>query len=181
MEKLQNYYKKKIINFMIKKFNYTSLMQVPKIIKIVLNIGLGESGFNKKKLNIAFNNLTVISGQKPIITKSRKSIASFKIRQNNPIGCMVTLRGNKMWNFLERLIFIAIPRIRDFRGLSLNSFDGFGNYNIGIKEHIIFPEIDFDQIDNINGLNITIVSNSKIDNQIYKMLLYFNFPFKKYR
>ncbi|WMC18774.1 MAG: 50S ribosomal protein L5 [Enterobacteriaceae bacterium PSpicST2] len=179
MKKLHNYYKNKILNLMIKKFNYKSLMQVPKIIKIVLNIGLGELAYNKKKLNNVFNNLTNISGQKPIITKSKKSIASFKIRKNNSIGCMVTLRNKRMWDFLERLIFIAIPRIRDFRGLSLNSFDGYGNYNIGIKEQIIFPEIDFDKIDYINGLNITIVTNSKFDNQVYSLLTYLNFPFKK--
>ncbi|XZR52699.1 MAG: 50S ribosomal protein L5 [Enterobacteriaceae bacterium] len=180
MNNLHNYYKSRVINLMMKKINFKSLMQVPKIVKIVLNIGLGELACNKKKINIAINNLISISGQKPIITKSKKSIASFKIRQNNSIGCMVTLRGRKMWHFLERLIFISIPRIRDFRGLSLNSFDGYGNYNIGIKEQIIFPEIDFDLIDNIKGLNITIVTNSKIDNHVYYLLSYLNFPFKKY-
>ncbi|WMC20168.1 MAG: 50S ribosomal protein L5 [Enterobacteriaceae bacterium PSpyr] len=179
MKNLHYYYKNKVVFALFKKFKYKSLMQVPKIIKIVLNVGLGNLAFNKKKLNIIINNLASISGQKPIITKSKKSIASFKIRQNNPIGCKVTLRNKKMWNFFKKLIFIAIPRIRDFRGLSLNSFDGYGNYNIGIKEQIIFPEIDFEQIDHIKGLNITIVTNSLFDNQVYNLLSYFNFPFKK--
>ncbi|XZR53117.1 MAG: 50S ribosomal protein L5 [Enterobacteriaceae bacterium] len=179
MKNLYNYYKSKIINFMFKKFKYKSLMQVPKILKIVLNVGLGELAYDKKKMIIAINNLTAISGQKPIIIKSKKSIANFKIRENNPIGCKVTLRKKKMWDFLERLIFISIPRIRDFRGLSLNSFDGYGNYNFGIKEQIIFPEIDFNQINYTKGLNIIIVTNSKIDNQVYSLLSFLNFPFKK--
>ncbi|BFI91121.1 50S ribosomal protein L5 [Enterobacterales bacterium endosymbiont of Anomoneura mori] len=179
MKNLYNFYKKKIIGLIFKKLKFKSCMQVPKILKICLNVGLGESGFNKKKIDIASNNLSVISGQKPIITKVKKSIANFKIRQNNSIGCKVTLRGKRMWEFLERLIFVAIPRIRDFRGLSLNSFDGNGNFNIGIKEQIIFPEIEFDKIDIIKGMNITIVTNSNSDNLTYLLLSYINFPFKK--
>lgn len=162
----------------MKEFNYRSIMQVPKIQKITLNMGVGKSIHNKKILNNAILNLTTITGQKPIITKAKKSIANFKIRKGYPIGCKVTLRKKKMWNFFEKLVLIAIPRIRDFRGLSLNSFDGFGNYNIGIKEQIIFPEINYDKIDNIRGLDISITTSAKSNKEGIALLKYFNFPFK---
>ncbi|CAL4323285.1 50S ribosomal protein L5 [Buchnera aphidicola] len=172
-------YKTKIIKALKSKFSYKSIMQVPKIVKIILNMGVGESIVNKKKLDFAVSDLTAISGQKPLITKAKKSIAAFKIRQGYPIGCKVTLRGFKKWDFLNKLISIAIPRIRDFRGLSKRSFDGYGNYNIGIKEQIIFPEIDYDKIDKIRGLDINIVTTANSDKEGYELLKSFNFPFIK--
>ncbi|WP_367670582.1 50S ribosomal protein L5 [Sodalis-like secondary symbiont of Drepanosiphum platanoidis] len=179
MEKFYNLYKKKIIFKLIKIFNYKSIMQVPKIKKITINVGVGESISDKKMLNKSLLDLSIISGQKPLITKAKKSISGFKIRQGYPIGCKVTLRRKRMWEFLERLIIISIPRIRDFRGLSKKSFDGKGNYNIGIKEQIIFPEIDYDKVEKIRGMNISITTNAKSDKEGYFLLKYFNFPFKK--
>ncbi|WP_066284140.1 MULTISPECIES: 50S ribosomal protein L5 [Arsenophonus] len=179
MSKLHDYYKKNVIQKLMIKFNYKSIMQVPKIKKITLNIGVGKATFDKKQLDNAIADLAAITGQKPIITKVRKSIAGFKIRQGYPIGCKVTLRGERMWEFFERLIFIAIPRIRDFRGLPIKSFDGYGNYNIGIREQIIFPEIDYDKVDSIRGLNITITTTAISDNEGFALLMAFNFPFCK--
>ncbi|QJC35335.1 50S ribosomal protein L5 [Enterobacteriaceae endosymbiont of Donacia proxima] len=178
MLKLYNFYKKKIIRKLMLEFKYTSIMQVPCIKKITLNMGVGKVILDKKHLDNAINDLTLISGQKPIITKSRKSIASFKIRKGYPIGCKVTLRKKKMWNFFDRLLLIVLPRIRDFRGLSKKSFDKNGNYNIGIKEQIIFPEINFDKIDHIRGLDITITTNKISNQESYALFKAFNFPFR---
>lgn len=179
MKKLFDYYNDVVILKMKKKFNYNSIMQVPKLKKITLNMGVSESVSNKKFLENALCDLSAISGQKPIITKARRSIASFKIRQGYPIGCKVTLRKKRMWDFFEKLIFIAIPRIRDFRGLSVKSFDNFGNYNMGIKEQIIFPEINYDKVDHIRGLDICINTTAKCDHEGYELLSAFKFPFKK--
>ncbi|WP_126071476.1 50S ribosomal protein L5 [Candidatus Annandia adelgestsuga] len=176
---LHKYYKNKIINKIMLKSYYYSIMQVPRLIKITLNIGIGNSENNKKKINFAMRDLESITGRKPVITKTKKSIAGFKIRKGLPIGCKVTLRRNFMWDFLEKLINIAIPRIRDFRGLSKKSFDGNGNYNFGIKEQIIFPEIDYNKIDCIRGLDINIITNAKNNYEGFKLLSEFNFPFKK--
>ncbi|QJC32927.1 50S ribosomal protein L5 [Enterobacteriaceae endosymbiont of Donacia semicuprea] len=178
MSKLYNYYKNKIVKKLILDFKYNSIMQVPCIKKITLNMGVGKVILDKKHLNNAINDLTVISGQKPIITKSHKSISGFKIRKGYPIGCKVTLRKKRMWDFFERLLWIAIPRIRDFRGLSKKSFDKNGNYNIGIKEQIIFPEINFDKIDHIRGLDIAITTNKTSIKESYALFKEFNFPFR---
>ncbi|ANF17213.1 50S ribosomal protein L5 [Buchnera aphidicola (Schlechtendalia chinensis)] len=175
----QDYYKTEILKKLVDKFNYSSVMQVPNIKKITLNIGVGLASVDKKHLNNAISDLTKISGQKPLVTKARKSISSFKIRKGYPIGCKVTLRGKRKWDFLERLIMVAIPRIRDFRGLSLKSFDGRGNYSIGIREQIIFPEIDYDKIDRIRGINITITTTAKSDREGRELLSAFKFPFRK--
>ncbi|URJ23046.1 50S ribosomal protein L5 [Blochmannia endosymbiont of Camponotus sp. C-003] len=179
MTKLYDDYKNNITKNLMQKFNYRSIMQVPKIKKITINMGVGKSVTNKKILEQSVEDLMVISGQKPVITTARKSIASFKIRQGQPIGCKVTLRGSRMWEFLERFICIAMPRIRDFRGLSIKSFDGHGNYSIGIHEQIIFPEIDYDTVDNIRGMDITITTNSVSDNEAHALLTAFRFPFRK--
>jgi len=153
-------------------------MEVPRVTKVTLNIGLGEATTDKKIIDHAVADLTKISGQKPVVTKARKSIATFKVREGYPIGCMVTLRGDRMYDFLDRLISIAIPRIRDFRGISSKSFDGRGNYNIGIKEQIIFPEIDYDKIDSLRGMNICITTSAKSDEEAKALLKSFSFPFK---
>lgn len=179
MARLYDYYNNKIVHQLMKRFNYNSIMQVPRISKITLNMGVGDTSTNKKLLSNAIDNLTTISGQKPIITKARKSIAGFKIRQGYSVGCKVTLRNKRMWDFFERLIFIAIPRIRDFRGLSIKSFDGQGNYSIGIREQVIFPEINYDKIDRIRGLDITITTTATSNNESYELLTAFNFPFRK--
>lgn len=177
MSRFQIFYKNIIVNSLFKKFHYKSIMEVPKIIKIVLNMGLSEALLDKKIIKYALSDLEKISGQKSIITKSKKSIAAFKIRIGYPIGCMVTLRKSKMYDFLDRLINIALPRVRDFKGISDKSFDGRGNYNFGIKEHIIFPEIKFEKIDKLRGLNITIVTNAKTNKEAKFLLLAFKFPF----
>ncbi|QCO71052.1 MAG: 50S ribosomal protein L5 [Buchnera aphidicola (Macrosiphum albifrons)] len=179
MATLYDYYKSKVIKKFMLELNYSSVMQVPKIDKITLNMGVGAAASDKKILDNAILDLTAISGQKPIITKARKSVAGFKIRQGYPIGCKVTLRGQKKWDFFERLIIIAVPRIRDFRGLSSNSFDGHGNYSLGIREQIIFPEIDYDKIDRVRGLDVTITTTAKSDNEARLLLSAFNFPFRK--
>lgn len=176
---LYNYYKSKIVKQMMLKLNYSSVMQAPKIDKITLNMGVGSAASDKKILEKAVEDLTAISGQKPLITKARKSVAGFKIRKGYPIGCKVTLRGQRKWDFFERLIMIAIPRIRDFRGLPRNSFDGQGNYSLGIREQIIFPEVDYDKIDRIRGLDVTITTTAKSDREGYLLLSAFNFPFRK--
>ncbi|MFT8229819.1 MAG: 50S ribosomal protein L5 [Enterobacterales bacterium] len=178
MSLLYNNYVTKIIYNLMKRFKYNSVMQVPRVQKVTLNMGVGKSVFNKKLMNNAINDLTLISGQKPIITKAKKSIATFKIRQGNAIGCKVTLRKKRMWEFLDKLISIAIPRIRDFRGLSIKSFDGFGNYNMGIYEQIIFPEVDYNSIDKIRGLNITITTTAKTNEEGKELLSWLNFPFR---
>ncbi|WWP01974.1 MAG: 50S ribosomal protein L5 [Candidatus Dasytiphilus stammeri] len=179
MANLHNFYKTEIVNNFMKDFGYSSVMQVPKLSKITLNMGVGGVVSDKKLLENAVNDLTLISGQKPFITKARKSIAGFKIRKGYPIGCKVTLRGKHMWDFFERLIAIAIPRIRDFRGLSVHSFDGYGNYSLGIHEQIIFPEINYDKIDRIRGLDITITTTALSDKEAHYLLSAFHFPFKQ--
>ena len=179
MAKLHDYYRDTVVNELKAKFNYSSVMQVPRIEKITLNMGVGEALTDKKLLDNAVADLTAISGQKPLITKARKSVAGFKIRQGYPIGCKVTLRGERMWEFFERLISIAVPRIRDFRGLNAKSFDGRGNYSIGVREQIIFPEIDYDKVDRVRGLDITITTTAKNDEEGQALLAAFNFPFRK--
>ncbi|ABJ90783.1 50S ribosomal protein L5 [Buchnera aphidicola] len=179
MSRLYLYYKNKVIPNLIKKFNYSSIMAVPQIIKITLNMGIGKSIINKKILDYAIDDLTKISGQKPIITIAKKSIASFKIRKGYPIGCKVTLRGRRKWDFFDKLITIVIPRIRDFRGMSRKSFDGRGNYSLGIREQIIFPEINYEKIDSIRGMDITITTNSKSNQEGECLLTEFDFPFQK--
>ncbi|CAL4325313.1 50S ribosomal protein L5 [Buchnera aphidicola (Neophyllaphis podocarpi)] len=178
MENLYSYYKSTVIKNFVSKFSYSSIMQVPTIEKVTLNMGVGLPTSDKKVLDKAMLDLSKISGQKPIITKARKSIASFKIRQGYPIGCKVTLRGKRKWDFLDRLIKIALPRIRDFRGLSSKSFDLYGNYSIGIREQIIFPEIDYDKIDRIRGMNITITTTTNSYKESYTLLKEFGFPFR---
>ena len=177
MAQLKQYYKDKVVPELAKQFGFTNTMRVPKITKVVLNMGLGEAVADKKILDNATSDLESISGQKVVITKARKSIAGFKIRDGWPIGCKVTLRGERMYEFLERLVNIAIPRIRDFRGLNPGSFDGNGNYSFGIKEQIIFPEINFDKIDKVRGLDITICTTSKNDKGALELLKSFNMPF----
>jgi large subunit ribosomal protein L5 len=179
MARLRELYEKEIKKMLLEKFGYKSPMQVPKIEKIVLNMGLGEAIQNAKILDTASEDLKLISGQKPVITRARKSIAAFKLRKGMPIGCMVTLRGDRMYDFLEKLIHVALPRIRDFRGVSPKSFDGRGNYTIGIKEHIIFPEIDYDKVDKIKGLNVTITTTAKTDEEARALLEGFGMPFRK--
>ncbi len=178
MTRLQEHYRKTVVPQMQTRFSYQNVMQVPRITKIVLNMGVGEAMADKKIIDNAARDMTQISGQKPLITRSRKSIANFKVRENWPIGCMVTLRGARMYEFLDRLISVAIPRIRDFRGLSGRSFDGRGNYSLGIKEQIIFPEIDFDKVDAIRGMDITIVTTAKNDAEARALLEAFNFPIR---
>jgi large subunit ribosomal protein L5 len=179
MAKLHDFYKDTVVAELQKKFEYKSVMQVPRIEKITLNMGVGEAISDKKVLEAATNDLTAISGQKPMVTKARKSVAGFKIREGYPIGAKVTLRGERMWEFLERLISISVPRIRDFRGLNPKSFDGRGNYSMGVKEQIIFPEIDYDKIDKIRGMDITITTTAKSNEEGHALLTAFNFPFKK--
>ncbi|WP_448245292.1 50S ribosomal protein L5 [Thalassotalea agariperforans] len=179
MAKLHEFYKDTVVNDLKTKFEYKSVMQVPRIEKITLNMGVGEAITDKKVLEHATNDLTAISGQKPMVTKARKSVAGFKIREGYPIGAKVTLRGERMWEFLERLISISVPRIRDFRGLNPKSFDGRGNYSMGVREQIIFPEIDYDKVDKIRGLDITITTTAKSDEEGRALLTAFNFPFKK--
>lgn len=178
MAKLQDYYQSDVVKALSEKFEYKSVMQVPKITKITLNMGLGEAVGDKKVLENACNDLTAISGQKPVVTKARKSIAGFKIRDDYPIGAKVTLRGERMWEFMERLVSIAIPRIRDFRGLNPKSFDGRGNYSMGVKEQIIFPEIDYDKVDKIRGMDITITTTATTDEEGRALLDAFRFPIK---
>ena len=179
MAKLHEIYKDTVVPELFKQFGYTSVMQVPRIVKITLNMGVGEAVADKKILDNAVADLTAIAGQKPLITKARKSVAGFKIREGYPIGAKVTLRGERMWEFLERLVSIAIPRIRDFRGVNPKSFDGRGNYSMGVREQIIFPEIDYDKVDAVRGLDITITTTARTDDEGRALLAAFNFPFKK--
>jgi len=178
MARLENFYKEEIIQILMGQFGYKSVMQVPKLTKITLNMGVGGAVADKKILQFALSDMEKISGQKPIITLARKSIAGFKIRDDMPIGCKVTLRGSRMYEFLDRLISISIPRIRDFRGLSAKSFDGRGNYSLGIKEQIIFPEVDYDKVDVIRGLDITITTSALTDEEGLALLKLYKFPFK---
>jgi len=176
--RLKEVYKKEIVPALTKQFGYKSAMEVPRVSKVVLNMGVGEAVGDKKLLENAAADMTKISGQKPVVTKARKAIAAFKIREGYPIGCMVTLRENRMYEFLDRLISIALPRVRDFRGISSRAFDGRGNYNIGIKEQIIFPEIEYDKIDALRGMNISITTTAKNDAEARALLTAFRFPFK---
>ena len=172
-------YKKNVVPKLMKRFGYQNVMQVPKFEKVVVNLGVGEATQDSKLLVKSIEDLQVISGQKPVITKARKAISNFKIREGNKIGCKVTLRSWRMYEFIDRLISIDIPRIRDFRGLSDRSFDGRGNYTLGIKEQIIFPEIDYDKIDRVRGMDITIVTSAKSDEEGYELLVAFGMPFRK--
>jgi len=178
MARLQQYYKDTVVKQMMDQFGYKSVMEVPQIEKITLNMGVGEAVADKKVMDHAAGDMKKIAGQKPVVTMSRKSIAGFKIRDNYPVGCMVTLRRTHMYEFLDRLVSIAIPRIRDFRGISGKAFDGRGNYNMGIKEQIIFPEIDYDKIDALRGMNISITTTAKTDEEARALLAAFKFPFK---
>ena len=178
MARLQEQYKEKVVPLLIEKFGYKSPMQVPRLTKITLNMGVSEAVADKKVMEHAVSDLTKISGQKPVITKSRKAIAGFKIREGQAIGCMVTLRGVRMYEFLDRFVTVALPRVRDFRGVSGRAFDGRGNYNIGVKEQIIFPEIEYDKVDALRGLNISITTTAKSDDECKALLSAFRFPFK---
>jgi len=178
MARLKEVYKKEVVPALIKQFGYKSVMEVPRIQKIVLNMGVGEAVGDKKLLENAAGDMEKISGQKPVITKARKAIAVFKIREGYPIGCMVTLRDGRMYEFLDRLISIALPRVRDFRGVSGRSFDGRGNFSMGVKEQIIFPEVEYDKIDALRGMNITITTTAKTDAEAKALLAAFRFPFK---
>lgn len=178
MTRLQDYYRNTIRENLKEQFSYKSIMEVPSITKITLNIGLGEATVDKKIIEHAISDMRKISGQQPVITRAKKSIATFKVRKDYPIGCMVTLRKVRMYEFLDRLINIAIPRIRDFRGISGKAFDGRGNYNMGIKEQIIFPEIEYDKIDALRGMNISIATSAKNDVEAKALLMAFSFPFK---
>jgi large subunit ribosomal protein L5 len=178
MARLKEYYKETVMPQLTKQFGYKSVMEVPRITKIVLNMGVGEAVGDKKLLDNAVGDMQKVSGQKPVITKSRKSIAVFKIREGYPIGCMVTLRKDRMYEFLDRLVTVALPRVRDFRGVSGRAFDGRGNYNMGVKEQIIFPEIEYDKIDALRGMNITITTTAKTDAEAKALLAAFKFPFK---
>ena len=178
MARLLDYYKNSVVQELADKFGYKSSMEVPRITKITLNMGVGEAVADKKVLEHAVSDMVKIAGQKPVVTKSRKSIAGFKIRDGYPIGCMVTLRGPRMFEFLDRLVAIALPRVRDFRGVSGKGFDGRGNYNMGVKEQIIFPEIEYDKIDALRGMNISVTTTAKTDEEARALLGAFKFPFK---
>ncbi len=178
MARLQEFYRSKVVADLQAKFGYKSVMEVPRITKITLNMGVSEAVADKKVIEHAVADLTKISGQKPVVTKTKKAIAGFKIRENYPIGCMVTLRGQRMYEFLDRLVAVALPRVRDFRGISGRAFDGRGNYNIGVKEQIIFPEIEYDKIDAVRGMNISITTSAKTDEEAKALLSAFSFPFR---
>ena len=179
MSRLQDYYKETVVPQLREKFDYSNVMEVPRLTKITLNMGVGEAVGDKKVMDRAVGDMTAISGQKPVVTLARKSVASFKIRDGWPVGCKVTLRRERMYEFLDRLINIAIPRVRDFRGMNRRSFDGQGNYSMGVKEQIMFPEIDYDQIDMIRGMDITITTTAKSDEEALALLQAFNFPFRE--
>jgi len=176
---LKEQYKTEVVSELVKQFNYTSVMQAPKVEKVVINMGVGEAINNARFLEDAVEEMTIITGQKPVITHAKKSIANFKLRDGMPIGCKVTLRGEKMYDFLEKLIKVALPRVRDFRGVSGSSFDGRGNYTLGVKEQLIFPEIDFDKINTVRGMDITIVTTAESDQEGYALLKAMGMPFKK--
>jgi large subunit ribosomal protein L5 len=178
MARLQTQYREKIVPELMQKFGYRSVMQVPRIAKITLNMGVGEAVNDKKNIDMAVADMIKIGGQRPVVTKTRKAIANFKIREGLAIGCMVTLRGPRMYEFLDRLITVALPRVRDFRGVSGRAFDGRGNYNVGLKEQIIFPEIEYDKIDKLRGMNISITTTAKSDDEAKALLAAFRFPFR---
>jgi large subunit ribosomal protein L5 len=178
MSKLKRYYEKEVVSKLMETFTYKNVMQVPKLKKIVLNMGLGEAIQNIKVLETAGEELKAIAGQQPVITRAKKSIAAFKLREGMPIGCMVTLRHRRMYDFLQKLVNVALPRVRDFRGVSGKAFDGRGNYALGIREHIIFPEIDYDKIDKIKGLNISIVTSARTDEEGRELLRLLGMPFR---
>ncbi len=179
MNRMQELYQKEVVPALMKEFEYKSIMQAPRIEKVVINIGLGEAMDNPKALEAAVNDLATITGQKPVTTKARKSIANFKLREGRIIGAKVTLRGEKMWAFLDRLMNIALPRVRDFRGVSPNAFDGRGNYTLGLRDQLIWPEIDYDKIDKLRGMEVTIVTTAKTDDQARALLQLLGMPFKK--
>ena len=178
MARLQQHYREKVVPQLTEKFGYKSPMQVPRITKITLNMGVSEAVADKKVMDNAVGDLTKIAGQKPVVTKAKKAIAGFKIREGQAIGCMVTLRGTRMYEFLDRFVTVALPRVRDFRGVSGRAFDGRGNYNIGVKEQIIFPEIEYDKVDALRGMNISITTTAKSDDECKALLSAFRFPFK---
>ena len=178
MSRLQDVYKEQVVPDLMKKFGYKSVMQVPRLQKITLNMGVSEAVADKKIIDHAVGDLTKIAGQKPVVTRTRKAIAAFKVREGMPIGCTVTLRGARMFEFLDRLVTVALPRVRDFRGVSGRAFDGRGNYNIGVKEQIIFPEVEYDKIDALRGLNISIPTSAQTDDECKALLAAFRFPFK---
>jgi large subunit ribosomal protein L5 len=178
MARFLTQYREQVVPQLAKQFGYKSVMEVPRITKVTLNMGVGEAIVDKKNIEAAVADMTKIAGQKPVVTKARKAIANFKIRQGVPIGCMVTLRGARMYEFLDRLVTIAFPRVRDFRGVSGRAFDGKGNYNIGLKEQIIFPEIEYDKIDKLRGMNISITTTAKTDEEAKALLAAFRFPFR---
>ena len=178
MSRFQELYLQKIAPALREQFGYKSVMQVPRVTKVTLNMGVSEAVADKKVIDHAVSDLTKIAGQKPVITKTKKAIAGFKIREDYPIGCMVTLRGQRMYEFLDRLVSVALPRVRDFRGISGRAFDGRGNYNIGVKEQIIFPEIEYDKIDALRGMNISITTTAKTDEEAKALLTAFSFPFR---
>lgn len=179
MSRLQDFYKETVVPQLMEKFSYGNVMEVPKITKVTLNMGVGEAATDKKVMERAVGDMEAIAGQKAIVTMSRKSVASFKIRDGWPVGCKVTLRRERMYEFIDRLVNVAIPRVRDFRGLSPKSFDGRGNYSMGVKEQIMFPEIDYDKIDTIRGMDITITTDAKSDEEARALLAAFSFPFKE--
>ena len=178
MTRLQDHYKETVVPALVEKFGYKSVMEVPRIEKITLNMGVGEAVGDKKNMEFAVNDMVQIAGQRPIVTKARRSVAGFKIREGWPIGCKVTLRRERMYEFLDRLINITIPRVRDFRGVSAKSFDGRGNYSMGVKEQIIFPEVEYDKVDSLRGMDITITTSARTDEEGRALLDGFNFPFK---
>src|SRR5690554_89264 len=178
MARLQEFYRSKVMADLQSKFEYKSIMEVLRITKITLNMGVSEAVADKKVIEHAVSDLTKIAGQKPVVTKTKKAIAGFKIREDYPIGCMVTLRGRRMYEFLDRLVAVALPRVRDFRGISGRAFDGRGNYNVGVKEQLIFPEIEYDKIDAVRGMNISIITTAKTDDEAKALLTAFSFPFR---
>ncbi len=179
MSRLKEFYDKEVVEGLTKKFSYKNIMAVPKLSKIVINMGVGEAKDNAKVLDGAVKDLTIISGQKPVITRAKKSVAAFKLREGMPIGCKVTLRGDRMYEFADRLINLALPRVRDFRGVKANSFDGRGNYTMGIKEQLIFPEIEYDKVDKIRGMDVVFVTTAKTDEEARELLRLFGMPFAK--
>ena len=179
MNRLKEQYQNEIVDALIKKFGYKNIMEVPKLDKIVINMGVGEAKENAKVLEAAMSDMQAIAGQKPVATKAKNSIANFKLREGMPIGCKVTLRGDKMYDFLDRLVNLALPRVRDFRGINPNAFDGRGNYALGIKEQIIFPEIEYDKVDKVRGMDIIFVTTAKTDEEARELLTQFNMPFAK--
>jgi large subunit ribosomal protein L5 len=179
VSRLKDIYKSEIMDAMMKKFEYKNVMAVPKLEKVIVNMAVGEAKDNAKILDAAMNDMTIITGQKPVVTRAKKSIAGFKLREGSPIGCKVTLRGEKMYEFVDRFINLTLPRVRDFRGVSANSFDGRGNYAVGLKEQIVFPEIDYDKIDKIRGMDIVFVTSANTDEEGKALLEFFGMPFKK--